>query len=208
MYKNKYVSILKKKLSLYLYIKTIRRSVFKFLIKLVIQESKTFFWAKAVLKCNSLKVEKKYLRRLFPSGFLYTKFKILVYLFLKSNRIYILPKVSTTEAQPGGGGGVVAPPKWPRGGRRPPPWFWHFPTQGDFLKRCNNLSVPQKNKILCKPLVIRVLSALKMRNFPVIFSKNFLEGHGPPDISVGRGVGKRGITPSLDSGGGGGNPRF
>ena len=37
----------------------------------------------------------------------------------------------------------------------------------------------------------------------MIFSKNFLEGHGPPDISVGRGVGKRGITPSLDSGGGG-----
>ena len=42
----------------------------------------------------------------------------------------------------------------------------------------------------------------------MIFSKNFLEGHGPPDISVGRGVGKRGITPSLDSGGGGVNPRF
>ena len=125
---------------------------------------------------------------MFPSGFLYTKFKILVYLFLKSNRIYILPKVSTTEAQPGGGGGVVAPPKCA-------PRFWHFPTQGDFLKRCNNLSVPQKNKILCKPLVIRVLSALKMRNFPMIFSKNFVEGHGPPDISVGRGVGKRVLPP-------------
>ena len=39
--------------------------------------------------------------------------------------------------------------------------------------------------------------------FPMIFSKKFLEGHSPPDISVGRGVGKRGITPSLDSGGGG-----
>ena len=136
---------------MYLYIKTIWRSVFKFLIKLVIQESKTFFWAKAVLKCNSLKVEKKYLRRLFPSGFLYTKFKILVYLFLKSNRIYILPKVSTTEAQTGGGGGVVAPPKWPRGGGDTPPWFWHFPTQGDFLKRCNNLSVPKKTKSSASP---------------------------------------------------------
>jgi hypothetical protein len=30
-------------------------------------------------------------------------------------------------------------------------------------------------------LVIRVLSALKMRNFPMIFSKNFVEGHGPLD---------------------------
>ena len=64
-----------------------------------------------------------------------------------------------------------------------------------FKELHHNLSVPQKNKILCKPLVIRVLSALKMRNFPMIFSKNFVEGHGPPDISVGRGVGKRVLPP-------------
>ena len=43
--------------------------------------------------------------------------------------------------------------------------------------------------------LITVLSALKMRNFPMIFSKNFVEGHGPPDISVGRGVGKRVLPP-------------
>ena len=183
-----------KKISLYLYIKTIRRSVFKFSIKIVIQESKTFFWAKAVLKCNSLKVEKKYLRRLFPSGFLYTKFKILVYLFLKSNRIYILPKVSTTEAQPGGGGEWSPPLNGQGGGATPPPWFWHFPTQGDFLKRCNNLSVPPKNKILCKPLVIRVLSALNAQ-FSNDFFQKFFRGPRSPDISVGRGVGKRVLPP-------------
>ena len=178
MYKNKYVSILKK-ISLYLYIKTIRRSVFKFSIKIVIQESKTFFWANAVLKCNSLKVEKNISDDCFPQDFFTLNSKYLFIYFLSPTEFTFCQRFQQQRRNRGEGGEWSPPLNGQGGGRRPPPWFWHFPTQGDFLKRCNNLSVPQKNKILCKPLVIRVLSALKMRNFPMIFSKNFLEGHGP-----------------------------
>ena len=44
-----------------------------------------------------------------------------------------------SEAQLGGGEGAVAPPLDGQGGRRPPPWFWQFPTQGEAHQTKNQI---------------------------------------------------------------------
>ena len=74
------------------------------------------------------------------------------------------------QAQLGGGRGSGRPPthRRPGGVRRPPHLIWQFPTQGEW----SCMIVKFTDNFLMIRGLIKILSALKMRNFTRIFPKN------------------------------------